>query len=387
MTRLTIYGDFNCPFSALASVRADVLLAADAYEIDWRAIQHDTAIPTAGEAVEGDTAAGLADEVATIARPERPRRAPPPRGPTRALEHRRRSAAFAAAGDDADRLRRRLFAAVWAEGRNLGDPAELDRLGAAGRDDVIARRWQDEFEALPQPITPTLVLPDGYVSRGLGALARLAELVAATPSSAPTGRNECNDDFEERIAGVASLAEPQRRALYRFVVTRGDAVSKDEAAAAMGVARSVAAFHLDRLVADGLLTTEFRRLTGRQGPGAGRPAKLYRRAEGELSVSLPARQYDLAAGLLAAAVNEATRTGTPVGEALTRVATERGRELGERAREEAGKRPSRRALLDAALGGARRAGLRTARPRQTRSCSPTARSTPSSTNSATWCAA
>jgi predicted ArsR family transcriptional regulator len=158
-----------------------------------------------------------------------------------------------------------------------------------------------------------------------------------------------SDDFEEQIAGVASLAEPQRRALYRFVVGRGDAVSKGEAAAAMGVARSVAAFHLDRLVADGLLTTEFRRLTGRQGPGAGRPAKLYRRAEAELSVSLPARQYDLAAGLLAAAVDDATRTGTPVGDALTQVATERGHELGERARKRAGKRPSRRALLDAAL--------------------------------------
>jgi predicted ArsR family transcriptional regulator len=158
-----------------------------------------------------------------------------------------------------------------------------------------------------------------------------------------------SDDLEERIAGVASLAEPQRRALYRFIVTRGGAVSKDEAAAAMGVARSVAAFHLDRLVADGLLTTEFRRLTGRQGPGAGRPAKLYRRAEGELSVSLPTRQYDLAAGLLAAAVNDATQTGTPVGEALTRVATERGRELGEQARQEAGKRPSRRSRVDAAL--------------------------------------
>jgi predicted ArsR family transcriptional regulator len=158
-----------------------------------------------------------------------------------------------------------------------------------------------------------------------------------------------SDDFEERIAGVASLAEPQRRALYRFVVTRGGAVTKDEAAVAMGVARSVAAFHLDRLVADGLLTTEFRRLTGRQGPGAGRPAKLYRRAEGELSVSLPTRQYDLAAGLLAAAVNDATHTGTPVGEALTRLATERGRELGQRAREEAGKRPSRRSRVDAAL--------------------------------------
>jgi predicted ArsR family transcriptional regulator len=158
-----------------------------------------------------------------------------------------------------------------------------------------------------------------------------------------------SDELDDRITRVASLAESQRRALYRFVVERGDAVSKDEAAAAMGVARSVAAFHLDRLVADGLLTTEFRRLTGRQGPGAGRPAKLYRRAEGELSVSVPARQYDLAAGLLAAAVNDATHTGTPVGEALTNVATERGRELGGHAREEAGTRPSRRALIDAAL--------------------------------------
>jgi predicted ArsR family transcriptional regulator len=158
-----------------------------------------------------------------------------------------------------------------------------------------------------------------------------------------------DDDFEVRIAGVASLAEPQRRSLYRFVVSKGEAVSKDEAAAAMGVARSVAAFHLERLVADGLLTTEFRRLTGRQGPGAGRPAKLYRRAEGEMSVSLPARQYDLAAALLAAAVSDATSTATPVAEALTRVANERGRELGNQARGMAGKRPSRRALVDSAL--------------------------------------
>jgi predicted ArsR family transcriptional regulator len=81
-------------------------------------------------------------------------------------------------------------------------------------------------------------------------------------------------DFEDRVAGVASLAEPQRRALYRFAIERRDAISKDDAASALGMARSVAAFHLDRLVADGLLTTEFRRLTGRQGPGAGRPAKL-----------------------------------------------------------------------------------------------------------------
>jgi predicted DsbA family dithiol-disulfide isomerase len=178
--RLTIYGDFNCPFSALASARVDVLQAGAAYAIDWRAIQHDTVIPAVGETVEGDVATALAVEVATIRDlSEQDVRlhlvVPPVRSNTAAA-----SAAFAAALDDADRLRRRLFAAVWAEGRNIGDPAELDRLDAVGRDDAIARRWQHEFETLPRPITPTVVLPDGYISRGLGALARLADLAAVS---------------------------------------------------------------------------------------------------------------------------------------------------------------------------------------------------------------
>src|SRR5262245_43618908 len=139
--------------------------------------------------------------------------------------------------------------------------------------------------------------------------------------------------FDERVAGVSSLAEPQRRLLYRFVVERDDAVSKDEAAEALGVARPVAGFHLDRPVSDALLTTEFRRLSGRQGPGAGRPAKLYRRSSDELAVSLPPRQYDLAAAVLADAVSTAMHTATPVGEALHTVAAARGRELGDTARE------------------------------------------------------
>ena len=181
MTRLTIYGDFNCPFSALASVRADLLVAAG-HEVDWRAVQHDTAIPVVGEPVEGDTFAELAAEVAKISElsaddVQLVLMVPPVRSNTAAA-----SAAFAAAKLDADVLRRRLFAAVWAEGRNLGDPTELDRLGASGGDEAVARRWQAEFEALPKPITPSLLLPDGYVSRGLGALARLADLVAATSS-------------------------------------------------------------------------------------------------------------------------------------------------------------------------------------------------------------
>ena len=180
MIRLTIYGDFNCPFSALASARADSLLAAGAHEIDWRAIQHDTTIPIDGEPVEGAIAAQLGAEVATIIElSERDLRlhlvVPPVRSNTAAS-----CAAFAAAGDRRNDLRRRFFAAVWAEGRNLGDPDELERLSARLRDGATARRWQDAFEALPRPITPTLVLPDGYVSRGLGALSRLAELVAVT---------------------------------------------------------------------------------------------------------------------------------------------------------------------------------------------------------------
>jgi hypothetical protein len=176
MIRLTIYGDFNCPFSALASARADLLLAAGAHEIDWRAIQHDTTIPVDGEPVEGATARGLVAEVATILDlSEGDLRlqlvVPPVRSNTAAS-----CAAFAAAGDERNVLRRRFFAAVWAEGRNLGDPGELERLGALESDVAIAHQWQDEFEALPKPITPTLVLPDGYVSRGLGALSRLGEL-------------------------------------------------------------------------------------------------------------------------------------------------------------------------------------------------------------------
>jgi 2-hydroxychromene-2-carboxylate isomerase len=182
VTRLIIYGDFNCPFSALASVRADALRATAAnYEIDWRAVQHDRAIPTAGEPVGGDTAAALAAEVTKILELSDDVHlqlvVPPVRSNTAAA-----SAALAAAGEGADRLRRRLFAAVWAEGRNLGDPAELEHVGAAGRDDLVAGRWQEEFEALPRPVTPTLVRPDGYVSRGLGALIRLGDLVAATRS-------------------------------------------------------------------------------------------------------------------------------------------------------------------------------------------------------------
>ena len=102
---------------------------------------------------------------------------------------------------------------------------------------------------------------------------------------------------------VAALAEPVRRRLYEVVAGRGGPVDRDQAAAGAGVGRALAAFHLDRLVEAGLLEVEYRRRTGRSGPGAGRPAKYYRRpASRELAVSLPPRRYDLAARILAVGI-------------------------------------------------------------------------------------
>ena len=132
----------------------------------------------------------------------------------------------------------------------------------------------------------------------------------------------------EDLAAVASIADPQRRALLEFVSRHGGSVGRDEAAAALGIARGTAAFHLDRLVDAGLLDTEFQRRTGKSGPGAGRPAKLYRRSAGEVVVSVPERHYDLAAELLSRAVEESDVTGDPIRPTLERVSTEIGRELG-----------------------------------------------------------
>jgi predicted ArsR family transcriptional regulator len=136
-----------------------------------------------------------------------------------------------------------------------------------------------------------------------------------------------DDTRAAQVEAVAALAEPTRRRLYDHVVRQSDAVSRDEAAAAIGVPRATVAFHLDRLVDDGLLDVVFERRTGRTGPGAGRPSKLYRRAECSVTVSLPERRYDLAGELLAAALAEAERTGERPGVVLDRRAFRRGQEL------------------------------------------------------------
>lgn len=109
----------------------------------------------------------------------------------------------------------------------------------------------------------------------------------------------------EDIDAIAMLQDPVRRRLYEYVAAQGREVGRNEAAEAAGVARTLAAHHLDRLTEAGLLESGSRRLTGRSGPGAGRPAKVYTRARAERSVSLPARDYRTAAELLAEAAEQA----------------------------------------------------------------------------------
>ena len=159
---------------------------------------------------------------------------------------------------------------------------------------------------------------------------------------------------EDPIEAVALLEEPNRQRLYDLVVSSHEPVGRDDAAAALGISRELAAFHLDRLVGAGLLETEYRRRSGRTGPGAGRPAKLYRRGDREVAVSLPPRQYGLAADLMATALDRLG--GGAVNDAVTAVARERGTAVAAGARRKAGGRPGRRRLLTALLDVLRGAG-------------------------------
>ena len=130
--------------------------------------------------------------------------------------------------------------------------------------------------------------------------------------------------FDRNVTGIGVLADPVRRELYRFVSSQAQPVTRDQAPAAVGVARHKAKFHLDRLEAERLLEADYVRLTGRTGPGAGRPAKRYRRGRGEFAVALPARDYELVGHIMAEAISESARTGTPILDALKSAAAARG---------------------------------------------------------------
>lgn len=147
--------------------------------------------------------------------------------------------------------------------------------------------------------------------------------------------------FTDNVSGIGLLADPLRREIYLYVCSQPTAVGRDETADALDIAHHKAKFHLDKLEELGLLDSEFARLTGRTGPGAGRPAKLYRRTPQEIAVSLPGREYELAGKLMADAIAASAASGESVIEALHREAADRGRAWGRTAMES---QPRRKAL-------------------------------------------
>jgi predicted ArsR family transcriptional regulator len=133
--------------------------------------------------------------------------------------------------------------------------------------------------------------------------------------------------MDASLTEIGVLSDPVRYQLYRFVCSQAQPVSRDQAAQALQIPRHQAKFHLDRLAAEGLLETDYVRISGRTGPGAGRPAKRYRRGTGELSVTIPPREYELAGEVMADAIAESARTGRPIGEAVREAAAGHGRAI------------------------------------------------------------
>jgi 2-hydroxychromene-2-carboxylate isomerase len=229
--RVIVYGDFNCPYSYLASQRVDRLMRGELARIDWRAVEHDRRLAVTGtraEAAQVTWERELA-EVAALALPgeQAPAVPPPMISNTGAAV-----AAYAEAVSDGinDELRRRLFAAIWAEERHISSAYEVRPLVAGlmwppqdiadqlaspdipsllNRDPDLARfvrrsggtiapdggplttagwrqirRWRDDWLALPSQVIPAVIGPDGILRSGIDGLRFLAAL--ANPSG--TGR-------------------------------------------------------------------------------------------------------------------------------------------------------------------------------------------------------
>ncbi len=134
------------------------------------------------------------------------------------------------------------------------------------------------------------------------------------------------------LRALAALDEPLRLKMYRLAVAAPQGITRDIAATSIEVARSVAAFHLDRLAEVGLLDVSFRRPIGVAGPGAGRPAKWYRRSNLQFDLSVPARHYELAASMFAEAIEAGTKDSSDLETGLGRAAARNGVEIGSQVR-------------------------------------------------------
>jgi predicted DsbA family dithiol-disulfide isomerase len=165
---LTVYGDFNCPFSALASHRIDRLHETGKADVDFRAVERNPDYPLDGEALVGEKRKELEEEVEQVLGLLTPGDGEFHLRVPDAIPNTATMVQSYASTPTSD-LRRELYAAVW------GDAVAAGVVTADGT--ARQAEWQNEYQAFEKPMVPTLVLEDGYVSRGLGALKRLADLL------------------------------------------------------------------------------------------------------------------------------------------------------------------------------------------------------------------
>ena len=175
--KLVVYGSFTCPYSLLASMRVDRLGELGVADVEWRAVVHDPDVPMQGEPVLGELAALFdreLEEIRGLLRGEEAYEATPPAvQPNTTLA----VAGFSATtGDDSDRLRARLFDALWVRHLDISDAHVLRGLECPVPPlSPAAEQWRSEWLGCDRPVVPMLVLPSGTVSRGMGALERLAD--------------------------------------------------------------------------------------------------------------------------------------------------------------------------------------------------------------------
>jgi predicted ArsR family transcriptional regulator len=134
-------------------------------------------------------------------------------------------------------------------------------------------------------------------------------------------------DAADDLTAVALLAEPIRQRLYLYLRERDEPVGREEVARDLGVKARHVAFHLDKMAEAGLLEVEYRRLSGRTGPGAGRTAKVYWVSSRSFSVLIPQTRYALAASMMASALS-AGGSRADGADSLQDVATSVGGTLG-----------------------------------------------------------
>jgi DSBA-like thioredoxin domain-containing protein len=224
--RFIVYGDFNCPYSYLASQRVDALLRLGRVEVDWRAVEHDPWLSMTGTPASAD-AGTWKRELAEVAALALPAEQPPVAVPPLVSNTLAAVSAYAEAVTDGvqHELRRALFEAIWVRQQHLSsaydvrpvitsvtyppvpilpylssdlplpglgdpDPLHMTRvLGGTIAPNGIpltttgwrrAQQWRRDWLALPQQVVPTVIDPAGAALPGVRGLAYLADLLADT---------------------------------------------------------------------------------------------------------------------------------------------------------------------------------------------------------------